>query len=131
MEPLRVVELSGGVKRHKIYPPGDIFDHPSCERSSSQTKLAHHVWDHVVLSLEGAVLWRSPGVQSSNPPLSTLEQFLSGVCGNHLPRLCRSSNRFHLVENALTDCISLAVLVQGISERVRFPLSPPCIPLYH
>ena len=58
-----------------IFPPGDIFDQPLCEKCSIQTKLADHVGDHVVLSPRGAVLVTSPGTESSNPPPPIVELF--------------------------------------------------------
>ena len=52
----------------KIASTGDIFDQPSCEVTSIRGKLADHVGDPVVLSLEGAALVTSSGTKSSYPP---------------------------------------------------------------
>ena len=57
----------------KIAPPGDITDESPPEMSSIRGKLADHVGDRVVLSLEGVVLVTSPGTESSYPrPLQSL-----------------------------------------------------------
>ena len=51
----------------KIASTGDIVDQPSGEVSSIRGKLADHVGDPVVLSLEGAALVTSSGTKSSYP----------------------------------------------------------------
>ena len=55
----------------KIDPTADIFDKPPSGMISIWGKLADYVGDHVVLSLEGAVLVTSPGTESSyhRPPI--------------------------------------------------------------
>ena len=49
----------------KTASPGDITDQFPHEMSSTRGKLADHVGDYVVRSLEGAVLVTSPGTESS------------------------------------------------------------------
>ena len=51
----------------KIAPTGDIFDQPPGGMISIRGKLADHVGDHVVLSLERAVFVTSLGTESSYP----------------------------------------------------------------
>ena len=45
-----------GRGRHENSLSWDVFDQPSCEKSSIRSKLADHVGDNVVLSPGGAVL---------------------------------------------------------------------------
>ena len=52
----------------KIAPPGVLFDQPPGEMSWIRGKLADHVRDHVVLSLEGVVLVTSAGPELSYYP---------------------------------------------------------------
>ena len=49
----------------KTASPGDITDQSPHEMSSIRGKLADHVGDYVLLSLEGAVLVTCPGIESS------------------------------------------------------------------
>ena len=53
--------------RHEIAPTGNIFDQPPGEMSSILGKLADHVDDHALLSLEEAVLVTIPGTELSHP----------------------------------------------------------------
>ena len=58
-----------GRGRHENSPSRGHIDHSAGKMSSIRGKLANHVGDHVVLSLEGIALINSPGIESSYPRL--------------------------------------------------------------